>query len=75
MLHSSRVISTGEVACLQHKIQLEAPGKILIKRLWKQTDCAPGFTTCQTLVLVNHRREKSCRLQPCDEQCLAVIGT
>lgn len=71
MLHSSRVISTQEVASLQHKIQLEAPGKILIKRLWKQIDCAPGFITGQTPVLLNHQRERSRRLQ----LCLAIIGT
>ena len=42
MLRSSRVISSCEVACLQLKIQLEAPGKDLIKRFWKQIDWGTG---------------------------------
>lgn len=64
MLHSGRVISTWEVACLQHKIQVEASGKNLIKRLWKERDWAPGFTTHQTLVLLNHQKERSWDFSP-----------
>lgn len=72
MLHSSRVISTRELACLQHKIQLEASGKNLIKRLWKERDWALGFITHQTLVLLNHQ-ERSWGFSPrMDNVCLLL---
>lgn len=72
MLHSSRVISTWEVACLQHKIQLEASVKNLIKRLWKERDWTQGFTTHQTLFLLNHQKRSWGFSPRMDNVCLLL---
>jgi len=48
LLHGSETVSAQEVASCHVKIQLKAPHKTLIKRLWKQMHWASGLPTCHT---------------------------